>query len=248
MTDSKKLAFFLPNIFTALNMACGFLSIHYSFKEDFYFASISLLIGSIFDAVDGRIARLTGTQSSFGEQFDSISDVISFGVAPSLLIYHCSFNNLGKLGIALSFVFLLCGALRLARFNANIEKVSSKFFQGLPIPGAAIGVVGYVLLSTKIGILRETSFLAGIYIVFYAFLMISNIPFYSFKEFKWIKTRKKLVLFIIFLLMSLIFAYEDFMIFTLVTIYVFGCLVYFFILKKGKIDDVFHWESGAEKE
>ena len=129
--EAKKLAYFLPNTFTALNMGCGFFSIVLAWKGEFYNACMLLFLGAIFDSVDGRVARLTGTQSTFGEQFDSISDVISFGIAPALLVYNRFFLDLNKFGIMISFVYCLCGALRLARFNANIDKVSSTFFQGL---------------------------------------------------------------------------------------------------------------------
>ena len=134
LNNPKRLAFFLPNTFTALNMACGFFSIILGYQGQFYQAAMILGLGAIFDSVDGRVARMTGTQSVFGEQFDSISDVVSFGVAPAFLVYNKFFINLGRIGLVTSFIFLLCGALRLARFNANIDKVSSNFFQGLPIP------------------------------------------------------------------------------------------------------------------
>lgn len=248
MSDAKRLAFFLPNTFTALNMACGHFSILLSLKGEFYLASIILLVGAIFDAVDGRIARLTGTESPFGEQFDSMSDVISFGVAPSLLVYLRFFGDFGRPGMVIAFVFLLCGALRLARFNANIEKVDSSFFQGLPIPGAAIGLIGFVLFQTKFALFQEVITFPAVYVLFYAFLMISNIPFYSFKNSKWVKKHKKMALLIIFLLMALVFIYEEIMVFALISVYVIGCLIYFFIHRKGKLEDIFTWKNENENE
>ena len=122
MPGGQKFAFFLPNTFTALNMACGFSAILFSFNGKFYNACLALILGAIFDLVDGRLARLTGTQSTFGEQFDSLSDLVCFGVAPAFLVYNCFFSEIGKLGLVVSFFYLLCGALRLARFNSNIEK------------------------------------------------------------------------------------------------------------------------------
>ena len=104
--SNKKLAFFLPNFFTALNMACGFAGVQYALHENFFMASSAVTLGAIFDSVDGRIARMTGTQSSFGEQFDSMSDLISFGLAPSL-IFHMNFlSDAGRLGYIVSFMFL----------------------------------------------------------------------------------------------------------------------------------------------
>ena len=154
MSDKKfdKLVFFLPNTFTALNMGCGFVAIMYSMQGSFYKACMFLVLGAIFDSVDGRVARLTGTQSSFGEQFDSLSDLISFGIAPSLIFYNKFLTGTGRIGIVIAFLFLLCGALRLARFNANINNVSSDYFQGLPIPGAALAILSYILISLEFDI------------------------------------------------------------------------------------------------
>lgn len=238
----KRLAFFLPNTFTALNMACGFASVIMSWNGQFYNASMILLLGAIFDSVDGRVARMTGTQSQFGEQFDSISDVVSFGIAPSFLVYNCFFKDMGRLGMVISFIYLLCGALRLARFNANIDKVSSDYFQGLPIPTAALGLVGYVLLAIEFELIQSLTPFTIFYVVLYSLLMISNVPFYSFKNAAWVKTHKKRVLAIIFLLLALIFTYEQLMIGVITGAYVLGGLIYF-ITHKGALEDVFSWKS-----
>ena len=117
-----KFAFFLPNTFTAMNIGCGFVAIMFSMQGEFYKACMFIFLGAIFDSVDGRVARLTGTSSSFGEQFDSLSDLISFGMAPAIIFYNRFLIDSGRVGMVIAFLFLLCGALRLARFNANIEK------------------------------------------------------------------------------------------------------------------------------
>lgn len=240
--DSKKVAYFLPNIFTALNMACGFASILISAKGHFYIAAILILIGGIFDLVDGRIARLTGTESHFGEQFDSMSDLISFGAAPAMLLYYYSLVDFGRPGQVVTFIFLLCGALRLARFNASIEKVSSEFFQGLPIPGAAAALTGLVLFTMEYKHLADIKFLFPVYVIFYSFLMISNIPFNSFKNSTWVKKHKRATLFFIFLLLALLLTYEEIMIFIYITVYVLGSIFYFF-LHKGELKNVFEWKG-----
>lgn len=244
--QAKKLAFFLPNTFTALNMGCGFASIVFGINGDIYKASMVLILGAIFDSVDGRVARMTGTQSAFGEQFDSISDVVSFGVAPSMLIWSHFLRDTGRIGLLVSFVFLLCGALRLARFNANIEKVSSNYFQGLPIPGAAMAIVGLCLLSTEFAFLREIKAIPAVYTVFFSFLMISNIPFNSFKKSDWVRTHKRRALFVIFILLALTFVYEQYMIAAIILIYVLSSLIYFF-LNKGKFEDIIQWKSEDEQ-
>jgi CDP-diacylglycerol--serine O-phosphatidyltransferase len=222
-------------------MACGFFSIILGWKGEFYQASMILVLGAIFDSVDGRVARMTGTQSAFGEQFDSISDVVSFGVAPAFLVYNKFFNDLGRIGLITSFIFLLCGALRLARFNANIDKVSSEYFQGLPIPSGALAMVGLTLFSSVVPEIMDFRPLIIGYVLFYSFLMISNIPFNSFKKSEWVRKHKKRVLFIIFSIIILTFLYEEIMIGGVI-FYVLGSLAYFF-KNKGAMEDMFSWKS-----
>lgn len=240
--EKAKLAFFLPNIFTALNLACGFGSVALSFRGDSFLAASVLILGAIFDAVDGRVARMTGTQSSFGEQFDSMSDVVSFGVAPAFLIYQHSLVNLGRLGAVCAFIYLLCGALRLARFNANIDSVSSDYFQGLPIPSAAMALIGYVYLASVVPFLEDLHFVALIYSLFYSILMILNVPFPSFKNSSWVKEHKKAALVLIFLLSAITFSYYRIMVSALITTYVVGSLIYY-LTHKGKYADAFDWKS-----
>lgn len=246
LNTPRRLAFFLPNTFTALNMACGFFSIILGWKGQFYQASMILVLGAIFDSVDGRVARMTGTQSAFGEQFDSISDVVTFGVAPAFLVYNKFFTGMGRIGLITSFIFLLCGALRLARFNANIDKVSSDFFQGLPIPSGALALIGVTLFSLEFPVITEYPIILVGYVLFYSFLMISNIPFNSFKKSEWVMNHKKRVLVIIFLTMALTFLYEEVMIGGVVLVYVLGSLIYFF-KNKGALENMFHWHEQDEE-
>jgi CDP-diacylglycerol--serine O-phosphatidyltransferase len=242
MLEQKRVAYFLPNIFTALNIACGFVSIIFSWKGMFYNATMLLVLGSFFDMVDGRVARMTGTQSSFGEQFDSLSDLISFGMAPAFMVYNAFFSDLGRVGVIVSFTFLLAGALRLARFNANIEKVSSTYFQGLPIPSGAWGIVGYVLWSIEFPVLREHNYFAIPFVVFYAFLLISNIPFNSFKNSDWMVRHKKRSLLIIFLLLIALFSYETIMVGVIINLYVLGSLLYY-IKNRHQFKGIFDWDE-----
>lgn len=241
-----RLAFFLPNSFTALNMACGFFSIILGWQGNFYLASMILILGAIFDSVDGRVARMTGTQSSFGEQFDSISDVVSFGVAPAFLAYNRFFIDTGRVGMVASFVFLLCGALRLARFNANIDRVSSDYFQGLPIPSGALAIVGLTLFSIEVPEIMNYKPLLVIYVLFYAFLMISNIPFNSFKNSEWVRKHKKRVLFIMFLIAVLTFMFVEIMIGSIMLVYVIGTLTYYW-MKRSELKDMFQWKSEQDE-
>lgn len=247
MTNPRRIAFFLPNSFTALNMACGFFSIILGWKGQFYFASMILVLGAIFDSVDGRVARMTGTQSAFGEQFDSISDVVSFGVAPAFLAYNRFFQDMGRIGLIAAFIFLLCGALRLARFNANIDRVSSDFFQGLPIPSGALSILGLTLLSIEVPEIENFKPLIVLFVIGIGFLMISNIPFNSFKNSPWVKAHKKRVLFLIFLIIALTAVYEEIMIFTVMMLYILSSLIYY-LKNRDSLKDMFNWKSELDED
>lgn len=236
-----KLAFFLPNIFTAMNIGCGFIGIIFSMQGNVYKACMFIVLGAIFDSVDGRVARFTGTQSAFGEQFDSLSDLISFGMAPAIIFYNRFLFSFDRVGIVVAFIFLLCGALRLARFNANIERVSSEFFQGLPIPGSAVAILSFTLMSIEFNQLLNP-FISIPYMIFYGLLMISNIPFTSFKSLPWLRKNKKKVLFIIFMILASLFIYEEVMIAVSITSYVIFSIVYF-VLKREKFKGVFEWDE-----
>lgn len=179
----KKGIYVLPNLFTSASLFCGFYSIIASFKEYFVPASVAILIAVIFDGLDGRVARLTNTTSKFGAEYDSLADVISFGVAPSILAYSWSLSIYGKWGWIVAFFFVLCGSLRLARYNIQIGIIESKVFNGLPIPAAASVVATTVIFFDYAGV--EGNFY-NLFIIFFivilSLLMVSGIKYYSFKD------------------------------------------------------------------
>ncbi len=245
MHPTKRLAFFLPNIFTGLNMACGFSSMVLTTRGLHFEAAMILILGAIFDSVDGRVARLTGTSSSFGEQFDSMSDAVSFGVAPAFLMYQKYLFEYGRLGAVVSFIYLLCAALRLARFNANISKVRSDFFQGLPSPGAALAIIGLVLLSDRFPIINEYGFIWMFYTAFYGILMVTTIPFHSFKDGQLIGKHKRMFLFIFFLIAALTVVYYRIMFAVGMTAYVVFSLG-FYLYKMKEFGDAFQWSEESE--
>lgn len=247
MLENRRLAYFIPNTFTALNMACGFGAILFAFHGKFYQACMFIVLGAIFDSVDGRIARMTNTQSSFGEQFDSLSDLVSFGVSPAIIYYFRFLSEAGRPGMVACFFFMLCGALRLARFNANIDKNKSDYFQGLPIPGGATAVISLVFLSSTFPVIIEYKALTVLYLLFYAALMISNIPFPSFKKSEWVKNHRKQVLMIIFLIIASLFIYEEIMIPAIITFYVLASLIYWMTHLK-KFQGIFDWKDEPEVE
>ena len=245
--ENRRLAYFIPNTFTALNMACGFTAILYGFHGEFYKACMFIVLGAIFDSVDGRVARLTNTQSSFGEQFDSLSDLVSFGVSPAIVFYFRFLADTGRPGMVAAFFFILCGALRLARFNATIDRNKSDYFQGLPIPGGATAVVGLILISLNHPVVLNYQSLTVAYLLFYAILMISNIPFPSFKNSEWVKQNKKQVLMIIFMILASLFIYEEVMIPFLITFYVVSSLFYF-LTHRQKFQGIFEWKEDPDIE
>lgn len=245
--DRKSLAFFLPNTFTALNMACGFAAMLQSFKGEFYWACMLIVLAAFFDMMDGRVARMTGTQSQFGEQFDSLSDLISFGLAPAIIFYFKFLIDHGRIGMVLSFFFMLCGALRLARFNANIDKVKSDYFQGLPIPAGACAIISFILISLSFPEVATFKVVPMLYIAFYGVLMISSIPFPSFKNSEYVRNHKKQVLMIIFLILGSLFIYEEVMIPVFISIYVVSSLFYV-LLNREKFAGIFDWKNDPEVE
>lgn len=179
----RKGVYVLPNLFTTGGLCAGFYSIVMTMNGNYDIAAWFILIAAVFDGLDGRIARLTGTTSKFGVEYDSLADLVAFGVAPSLLMYAWALKPFGKFGWLAAFLFVVCGALRLARFNVQINTVESKSFHGLPIPAAAGMVASCVLLFYYLGgsgTIKKVSVLLLIYGL--AYLMVSNIRYYSFKD------------------------------------------------------------------
>jgi len=175
--------YILPNLFTTGSLFAGFYGIVATFNGKYEVAAWFILVSSIFDALDGKVARLTGTTSRFGVEYDSLADLVAFGVAPGFLMYVWALRPFGKFGWLAAFLYVVCGALRLARFNVQVNTVESKRFLGLPIPAAASIVASCVLLFYYLGgsgTIKKVSVLLLIYVL--AFLMVSNFRYYSFKD------------------------------------------------------------------
>lgn len=175
--------YFLPNFITSLNLFCGFYAVIASINGKFVPAAVSIIIAGVFDNLDGKIARATNTTSPFGVEYDSLADLISFGLAPGLLIYLWILQPLGRIGWLAAFLFVACGALRLARFNAQVGKANSDHFVGLPIPAAAGMCAVTLLICYKLGIASKISpFVVLVMIYALSFLMVSSIRYNSFKK------------------------------------------------------------------
>ena len=173
----------LPNMITLAALFGGFYSVVMAMNGRFDLATIGVFCAMVLDSLDGRVARMTNTQSAFGEQMDSLSDMVSFGAAPALIAYEWSLKGLGRWGWIAAFVYCACAALRLARFNVNTAVVDKRFFQGLPSPAAAALVTGFIWIMSENAVARTGLGWWMFGIALYAGLtMVTNVPFYSFKD------------------------------------------------------------------
>jgi CDP-diacylglycerol---serine O-phosphatidyltransferase len=178
----RRSIYLLPNLFTTAALFSGFYAIVQAMNGRFEYSAVAIFVAMILDGVDGRVARLTHTQSEFGAQYDSLSDMVSFGVAPALIAYEWALKGLGKWGWFAAFIYCAGTALRLARFNTNIDVVDKRFFQGLPSPAAAALIAGFiwVMLDNNFSG-RDVHWIACILTVFIGLSMVSSLPYYSFK-------------------------------------------------------------------
>jgi CDP-diacylglycerol---serine O-phosphatidyltransferase len=179
----RKGIYILPNLFTLGALFGGFYAIVMAMDDRFDLAGIGIFCAMVLDSLDGRVARMTNTQSAFGEQMDSLSDMVSFGAAPGLVAYEWALKSLGRWGWFAAFVYCACAALRLARFNVNTTVVDKRYFQGLPSPAAAALVAGFIWLMNDIGWKGyELSWVMFAIALFAGLTMVTNVPFYSFKD------------------------------------------------------------------
>lgn len=233
----KKGIYILPNLMTSASLFGGFYSIIAAFDGDFDKAAIAILISAVLDGLDGRIARLTGTTSRFGVEYDSLADLIAFGLAPGILIFTWALRPFGRYGWLAAFLYVVCGALRLARFNVQINTIESRSFNGLPIPAAASLVASTVLVFFYFGyeeITKHITILILVYLL--AFFMVSNIKYYSFKELNLTQRMPFMLLVGLIFLLILIAAEPQVMLFLLTFGYVMsGPFTAIFFRKKLQI-------------
>ncbi len=204
----EKGVYILPNLFTTGNLFCGFWSIIAVFQEHYLYGAVAILLAAIFDVLDGKVARLAGASSKFGVQYDSLADLVSFGIAPAVLAFSWALRPFGRFGWFAAFLFVVCGALRLARFNVLAAVGDTKYFKGLPIPAAASMVALVILLYLRLietGWIKDIVVLGMIYLL--AFLMVSTIRYYSFKELN-LARRKPFSIFIFVVLSMIVIVME----------------------------------------
>ncbi|HEX9757793.1 MAG TPA: CDP-diacylglycerol--serine O-phosphatidyltransferase [Nitrospiria bacterium] len=223
----KKGVYLIPNFFTTGNLFSGFYAIIAVFNGDFHSASIAILVATVFDALDGMAARFTKATSRFGVEYDSLADLVSFGVAPGLLIYSWALSSYGRIGWVAAFLFVVCGALRLARFNVQVSTLESKKFLGLPIPSAACMIATLVILDHYILSMGKEIRPLVILVMTYglAFLMVSSIPYRSLKGFN-LRDRKPFhVLVAMVLLLIIVVAEPQVLLFFLFGLYTLSGII-----------------------
>jgi CDP-diacylglycerol--serine O-phosphatidyltransferase len=232
----RKGIYILPNLFTLAALFGGFYAIVMAMDGRFDSACLGVIWAMVLDSLDGRVARMTNTQSAFGEQMDSLSDMVSFGAAPGLVAYEWALQGIGRWGWMAAFVYCACAALRLARFNVNTAVVDKRYFQGLPSPAAAAIVIGFIYLMNDLGWQGEDLQWVMFGIALYAGLtMVTNVPFYSFKVVNMKKTVPFAVIVLIALAIALITIHPPTVIFSVFVVYgLSGYVVYFVRKARGQ--------------
>jgi len=220
--DYKKGVYLLPNILTSMSLFCGFYAIIATMQQNFVVGAWVIILAGVFDGLDGRVARMTHTTSRFGLEYDSLCDLVAFGVAPAVLSYGLILNQFGRVGWLAAFLFCACGAMRLARFNTLSSSVSGNYFQGMPIPGAA-GILSASIIFLDHYQLGDKTFLSFFLIALIfglAFLMVSTIRFRSFKTFNLNSRKPFSAVFIAILLIVVVAMEPETMLFCIGVLYI----------------------------
>ncbi|WP_341504172.1 CDP-diacylglycerol--serine O-phosphatidyltransferase [Gallaecimonas sp. GXIMD4217] len=232
--------YLLPNLFTTAGLFSGFYAVVASMQGHFTAAAVAVFIAMLFDGLDGRIARLTNTQSAFGAEYDSMADMVSFGIAPALVSYNWALSGLGKIGWLAAFVFAAAAALRLARFNTQVGVADKRYFQGLASPAAAAIVAGMVWLGSEYGIEGSSiSWLVALITLVAGLLMVSNFRYPSFKEVDWKGKVSFLAILIVLAVLVVVSIEPALILFTIFSLYALsGPIITIRSVKKLKIEHV----------
>ncbi len=237
----KKGVYILPNFLTSLSLFCGFFSIIATMQQLYLQAAWAIVIAALFDTLDGRIARITRSTSRFGMEYDSLSDLISFGVAPAVLAHGWVLNEYGRWGWLAAFLYVACGAMRLARFNVKIDIIKGRYFEGLPIPAAATMIVASIIFFFHFGFNDKfiISFFLLLTIYLMSFLMVSTIRFRSFKELGMMRKKPFNAVLIAILIIFVFASQPQLVLFMLAVFYVFsGPFTYIlYLLRKKNIQE-----------
>lgn len=224
--------YLLPNMLTTLSMFLGFLAIVWASQGRFEAAGLAILVSALMDSLDGKVARLTNTASEFGVQYDSLADLVAFGLAPAFLFWHWQLLELGRVGVAGAFIYASCGALRLARFNITTASIGKRFFIGLPIPAAGCTIVTFVFFA---GWLPKSfapilPYFALILAICAGLLMISSLRYFSFKEYDFLRIHPVRSMVAFLFLLALLVSFPRIFSFTYCVLYIAGGFVYTYYL------------------
>lgn len=260
--NQRKGLYILPNLFTLAALFGGFYAIVMAMNGRFDMAAYGVFCAMVLDSLDGRVARMTNTTSAFGEQMDSLCDMVSFGVAPALVAYEWALQGLGRWGWTAAFVYCSCAALRLARFNVNTAVVDKRWFQGLPSPAAAALVVGFIWVMDDYGIVRgmddgTSTFFTWQHITWVMFgltlyaglTMVTNAPFYSFKVVKMKRSVPFVVIVLIPLAIALVNLHAPMVLFSVFAMYgLSGYAVYLWRKQRGERTSVISTSTTEPEE
>lgn len=225
-------AYLLPNMLTTISMFLGFLAIVWAGNGRFEAAGMAILVSALMDGLDGKVARLTNTASDFGVQYDSLADLVAFGLAPAFLLWHWQLAHLGRAGVAAAFIYAACGALRLARFNVAAPTAGKRFFVGLPIPAGGCTLVTMVFFAGLIpGHMQSfMPYAALLTAIGTGLLMVSRIRYFSFKEYDIFRAHPVRTMVAFLLLLALLVSQPRFFSFAYCALYI-GCgLIYTLII------------------
>ena len=228
----RKGVYLLPNMITTLSMFLGFLSMVWAVQGRFESACFAILLSAVMDGLDGKVARLTNTASEFGVQYDSLSDLVAFGIAPAMLMWQWELSALGRMGLAAAFIYAACGALRLARFNVSTAAVGKRFFIGLPIPAGGCTVVTFVFCAAHFPAIMASAlpYMTLFLAIGVGVLMVSKVRYFSFKEYDFLRVHPIRTMLFFLLVLGTVISFPRVMGFVLCAVYIVGGMVYTFII------------------
>ena len=228
----RKGVYLLPNMITTLSMFLGFLSMVWAVQGRFESACFAILLSAVMDGLDGKVARLTNTASEFGVQYDSLSDLVAFGIAPAMLMWQWELSALGRMGLAAAFIYAACGALRLARFNVSTAAVGKRFFIGLPIPAGGCTVVTFVFCAAHFPAIMASAlpYMTLFLAIGVGVLMVSKVRYFSFKEYDFLRAHPIRSMLFFLLVLGTVISFPRVMGFVLCAVYIIGGVVYPFVI------------------
>ena len=245
----RRAVYILPNMFTMTSMFLGFLSIIWAVQGRFDDACLALLVSALMDGLDGKVARLTHSASAFGVQFDSLADLVAFGIAPAILSWEMSLQAFGRFGVACAFIYAGCGALRLARFNVMAPTAGKRFFMGLPIPAAACTLICYFFLCSQLPewCIPAAHYFCLLLTVGLGLLMVSTVRYFSFKEYDFLRAHPYRTLVAFVLSLALLYSAPKIISFLYCAVYILSGLLYNFVILPKRNSQLLHTASSSDE-